>query len=59
MYFGGTLVVVLSSYEILTEALIKQADAFSARPLDGPIAVVGYTEGSCVSYLEGMLLFFT
>jgi hypothetical protein len=29
---GGKLVVVLSSYDLIKEALVKKADSFSDRP---------------------------
>ncbi|KAK3738903.1 hypothetical protein RRG08_006471 [Elysia crispata] len=35
MYFGGTLVIVLSSFDVLKEALVKQADLFVDRPVEG------------------------
>lgn len=35
LYFGTTLVVVLSSYDVLKETLIKKADIFSDKPKGG------------------------
>ncbi|RUS89665.1 hypothetical protein EGW08_002586 [Elysia chlorotica] len=35
MYFGGTLIIVLSGLDVLKEALVKQGDVFVDRPVGG------------------------
>ncbi|GFR74736.1 cytochrome P450 2U1 [Elysia marginata] len=45
IYFGGTLVIVLSGYDVLKEALVKQGDIFVDRPLQGLSGVVQVKNG--------------
>ncbi|GFS02740.1 cytochrome P450 II f2-like protein II [Elysia marginata] len=40
VYFGSTLVVVISSYDLLRETLVKQAEFFSHRHADGLLPVL-------------------
>ncbi|RUS89882.1 hypothetical protein EGW08_002323 [Elysia chlorotica] len=40
LYFGPTLVVVFSSYELLKDTLVRQADIFTDKPKDGMFPVL-------------------
>ncbi|GFR98045.1 cytochrome P450 2U1, partial [Elysia marginata] len=45
LYLGTTRVIVLSSYDIMKEALIKQADFTSDRPKKGLLTVLDRNDG--------------
>lgn len=45
MYFGSKLVIVLSGYDVLKEALIKNADNFLQRPITGLSGVLKVKDG--------------
>ncbi|KAK3766166.1 hypothetical protein RRG08_025167 [Elysia crispata] len=45
VYFGSTLVVVISSHELLRETMVKQAEFFSDRHLGGILPVLNLPEG--------------
>lgn len=45
VYFGSTLVIVISSYDLLKETLVKQADYFSHRHADGILPLLKIPEG--------------
>ncbi|GFO35367.1 cytochrome p450 ii f2-like protein ii [Plakobranchus ocellatus] len=40
LYLGGTLVIFLSGYDVMREALVKQAEYFTDRPLGGPSSLL-------------------
>ncbi|KAK3733030.1 hypothetical protein RRG08_002632 [Elysia crispata] len=40
LYFGTTLVIVISGYDVLKETLVKQADIFSDRPKTGMFPIL-------------------
>ena len=46
LYFGTTLVIVFSSYDILKETLVKQADLFTDKPKDGMFPILQRVNGS-------------
>ncbi|KAK3762031.1 hypothetical protein RRG08_066165 [Elysia crispata] len=45
VYFGSTLVVVISSYDLLRETLVKQGEYFSHRHVGGILPVLNKPEG--------------
>lgn len=45
VYFGSTLVIVISSYDLLQETLVKQADYFSHRHPQGVLPVLNIPHG--------------
>ncbi|KAK3754598.1 hypothetical protein RRG08_019582 [Elysia crispata] len=45
MYFGGTLVIVLSGFEVLKEAMVKQGDVFVDRPAEGLTGILRVKTG--------------
>ncbi|KAK3768854.1 hypothetical protein RRG08_053385 [Elysia crispata] len=45
LYFGGTLVVVLSGFDVLKEAMIKQGDVFVDRPVGGVHSILRVNSG--------------
>ena len=45
LYFGTTLVIVFSSYDIMKETFIKQADIFSDKPKNGFIPILPKVNG--------------